>query len=188
MNWTRLHTLHEQDWHSPETAKLREELNGRIERLLQTRASIDGHADKVLSEPVAETDAADVFQSDIPQHTRFAALQAELKLRKDADEFYAAEEADRRSAHRAAGEAHRAMEADVKRRLVKIGYLDPDEHGHGPGRFQPGFVFRHPEVIAAKAHAEALRLQSENRAENERQWQRVTTELETLRRRALRAG
>ena len=188
MHWTPLHTLHAEDWHSPETTKLRDELNERIELLLKRRSLMSDHEDKTLASPVEDVDGASVFQADCPQHNRFEALQDELKLRQDLDPFYAAEQADRRAAFDAAIKARTATEEDVKRRLVEIGYLDPAEHGLGPGRFQPGYVFRHPDVIAAKAHLEAMRGQSEHRAENMRQWERVTDELERLRRRAVRAG
>ena len=188
MIWTPLQTLHAEDWHSPETVKLRDELNEQIELLLKRRSLMDNHAEQALATPVEDVEGASVFQADCPQHNLFEALQTELKLRQDLDPFYAAEQADRRTAFDAACAARAETEADVKRRLVSIGYLDPDEHGYGRGRFQPGFVFRHPDVLAAKAHVEELRGQSESRGENMRQWDRLTDELERLRRRALRAG
>ncbi|MFV0446645.1 MAG: hypothetical protein ACK5Q5_23995 [Planctomycetaceae bacterium] len=189
MNWTPLYELAERDFHSPATVKRCKALNTRIAEVMKTRQVIDGYSEKLRAVPIGEADGNAVFQADCPAQNRFDLLQREFALRHDLHQFYEVEAVDRKAAREASLTNLRDVEAEIKRKLIEVGYLDPDVHGMGSGCIIPGFITRHPEVIAARQLVDSLdRDEPQPMADNAERAELVQRELEQLRDRALRGG
>ena len=121
--------------------------------------------------------------------THIALLSRELALRTEMDEFFAAAEADRHAAVDAAYKAHEDAQAEVRRRLISIGY-DREIRGggglmHDP--ITPEMIANHPMVCEAfERHEQASTCNQfdRRRADNKAGLSRCRGELEQLKKSA----
>lgn len=150
IDWTPLPKIHVYEWLSSQTKKAAEELNDRINAMLDRRHKVDDHASATRSEDVEKMDIVGTLT--VNQHLEATALafQDELALRREIAQFYALREPERRQEEERAVIAHREAGERVTAELVKIGYIDqPTPDRRIIGRIQPGWIAEHPEVYNA---------------------------------------
>ncbi len=141
----------------PEALKKQaEEFNARISEALSTRAKIEADEQRLHAIDPAELSGKDVSAlRDIPVR-QLRELATEATLYEDLDPLYQdllfAVHAERDAAYT----DHEVRKADIRERLASIGYIDAAPTLAIPGSIMPGWIFRHPEVLKAKARFEEL--------------------------------
>lgn len=186
MAWTRLIPPPARDWHPEETGAVREELAADVAGILASREKFDAEYERIAAQPLDEVNGRDVFNLDIPQHSRFEILQWELRVRKRMAEFYPREDEERNVAYTAAFEVHEKKSADIRKKLLRIGFLELVPGVLARGTFPPGLIVNHPEVRDAKDRTDALRLSNGDLAkQNDEGTAELLKEMNGLRQRAL---
>ncbi len=156
MNWTPLQNVPADDFLSLESQKTAAALNKEIDTLLERRTALDA--------TVAENDSADAKNFDFvgatfAQEVRVGiveALQQELRIRERIIAFFGTRKTDASGAYTRAGAIHQELLADVRKRLVSIGFLEPEAGIPTIGAFTPDMLNRHPEVRNAKLAADSI--------------------------------
>ena len=129
----------------------------RIATLHEQRAAFNRQVDEVR-----DADAAEIDVDTITSHRmlmpeeRFRLLRDELALRRELAGYLQRRAAGLRKAHTAAAEAKPKAEADVRKALIRIGYIDAAPTQNVLGKIQPGYIIHHPKVIAAAQACNAL--------------------------------
>lgn len=156
--WTHLVTLPEPPFTLPKAAEAqRVAINARIEQILKHRRWREEHAAQIRAADPATLDTESLV-GGCELMTRVALERDEYQLRSDLHDFLAGpyrEALD--AAIDAAWKEVEQIEADVRKRLVSIGYVDiPVTHGIR-GAIIPDFLNRHPEVLEARDRYQSLR-------------------------------
>lgn len=186
MKWTRLDQLPEREWHSPETAAVRDDLNERIREVVDNRGHAEKASSRALSTPLEDVDPDAVFASDIPHSVVFGLLQRELKLRRELPAYFDAEDVDRDAEYQAAVSDRERLEKELRTGLVKLGYHDVAPTSGVLGYIQPVMIFRNPIIMQADErvrHLRELRTEGQRRA-NDTAIGELVDRMEELRSRA----
>jgi len=114
-------------------------------------------------------------------------LGQELRLRSDMREYFAARESDLTKAQMFARERHEKAMADLKAKLVEIGYVDGPIPDTNTPSLIPMFFQRHPAVHEAFVEARRVSgIGSDAKNLNEQRIERIAAELAKLRDNATR--
>ena len=133
-----------------------EELNDRIQKALDTRARIEADEQRLRALKPAEMTAKEVSGlKGIPMR-EFVALQVEVAIFTAMEPFAAKAYAVLKEERDIAYADLEAKKADVRKRLVSIGYVDAEPTLGIQGTIMPGWIFVHPDVRAAKRRFEQL--------------------------------
>lgn len=156
--WTPLVPLPESPFRLPKaTEAQRLAINEQIEQILKHRRWREEHAQQIRAADPATLDAESLV-SGCELMTRVALEKDEYGLRLDLHDFLNGPYREALTAAvDAAWEAVQQTEADVRKRLVSIGYVDLPVHHGVRGTIVPDFVNRHPEMLEARDRYQSLK-------------------------------
>jgi len=181
MLWTHLATIDIPDFWPPKLRKAAGSLNLAIGKVIERR---QGYDDRLRASEATDPAETDPFEAIDPNRRLilFEILQEELRVRRDVarldDECRAALSAARDKAI----EQLASIEAEVRKRLLSIGYVEPILGKPIVGAIWPGMIRIHPEVYAARQRQEALARAINTRdAANARAIEQIEAELRRLR-------
>ncbi|WP_166827351.1 hypothetical protein [Thalassoroseus pseudoceratinae] len=188
MQWTRIPQPPEMPWHSKPTAKTRAELVKRIEQLQTHRDGWDEAERQMTETPIEVVSSEGIFLADMPQSMFFDILKEELELRIDLQAYYEAEQKEGSTARSAAFARAEELQADVRQRLVGIGFIDAAATANVPGKITQAMIVGHPEVLAARLEASTSNDRADQVRENATAMKRIKEQMQKLRQRAAAAG
>ncbi len=122
------------------------ELEREIAAIVRKRGEIDSRSATLQASPVSP---AVLIAMDGLKMDRVTVLQDELNVRDKILQFGTAYYDEVRDVHNRANEAKQQAEATVAEQLVAMGYA-PAERIELQNRMEPGWLARHPSVIAAE--------------------------------------
>lgn len=150
MRWTNLPEMAVEDYFAPKLKKRIEALNAEFARIASNRAALDKIAAEARTANPLEVDFDTLAMLPAHRVTMLQILQAELKARIECDELTRVVYQERQSESTRAHEALQQKEAEVRKALVSIGYLDVGIYSPEIGKILPGDVARHPAVHRAR--------------------------------------
>ncbi len=156
MNWTPINRVPTDDFLALESQKTGATLNQEIDQLLERRQTLDA---KVAENDSADTKDFDFIGATFAQEVRTGiveALQQELRIRERISAFFDARKADALAASTMAHKIHEELLADVRKRLVSIGFLEPVPGEPTIGAYTQEMFLRHPEVRRAKLEKDRI--------------------------------
>lgn len=155
-NWNPIRAISPAEWLDGPAEQQRTELNARIEQLQEARELLAHRIELARNQDPLAFDPATVVFDDF-RRERLELEQAEYQVRDDLANFLNGPwTACLSAAVDAASTAVREAEAEVRRRLVQVGFVDSPPTSGAPGRIMPIFVLSHPLVIDAKARYTSL--------------------------------
>ena len=133
-----------------------QELNSRISEAQTHRAKIEQDARRLKDMDPGAMTAKDVSALKEIATREFRELGSESPLFEALDVFYENLQLAVQKEAAAAYQQHEEAKTEVRKRLVGIGYVDADVTLRIPGTILPGFLFAHPDVVAAKRRFDGL--------------------------------
>jgi hypothetical protein len=169
MSWTRLPVTPRDDQMPAEISKTADKLDQTFTTITERREEFDQQQRDVREQPV---ESVDVFAvADRLRQVRHGLLRDELQARRSLDTYIAEFQAWTREAATAAFQGFEKSQATIRRKLLRIGFIDALPTEVVPGKLTPGMVSQHPAVHSARQRHEQLRSRSldmSTRQENQR--------------------
>ncbi len=138
-----------------EISKTADKLDQTFTTITERREEFDQQQRDVREQPV---ESVDVFAvADRLRQVRHGLLRDELQARRSLDTYIAEFQAWTREAATAAFQGFEKSQATIRRKLVRLGYIDALPTEVVPGKLLPGMLAGHPLVIAARQRHEELR-------------------------------
>ena len=155
MRWEPLvEVLVDEFFDAPLKAKV-DVVNRRVRQLLQNREGLERRIADARNQSVEEVDfnslPLDSYRTD-----RAVILQEESRVRAQIAALEAEVSASIREASDEAWNAIEKTQRDVRKQLVKIGYIDAEATSAVVGKITQGMVLAHPRVRAAKEKHDSL--------------------------------
>jgi hypothetical protein len=175
MNWTTLNPINIEDFFGAETKTKAEALNVRIAALLAGRAALDSDG-QAFRDSAAELGGKALKRKQDLKVRELDLLTEEIEIREGLAAFDSMRSADAAAASNEAYTAIEKTQADLRKKLVKIGYVDAPPELQVAGKITPGMILSHPNVLAARQRHEFLVGQSratDGRVENQKALEQV---------------
>ena len=170
-----------------EAEKLRKELNAAIAKLNERRANLSRPGARFAQENRGRRVSGLMMESLALRDELASLLECEIEIRECLEsKWFPRRHGERSRMRDQAEEARAATEAEVRRRLIEIGYTDAPVGSIGAPT--PDMITRHPAVLKARGEANAAfdRLhQQPDRKENQQTLARTRDRLEGMLRKAM---
>lgn len=191
MRWTTLSLIPVEDWFSKGLSKETDEMNKRIEQVLEARGRCETCISNLGSGDVAEADLLNTVSFPAARLTMLETLQLELKVRRELVDYLEGHRKGLTAAAATARTNHDKARSTLISKLEDAGYLPWTDSNPQAGEWTPGMVLRNPLVRQSAARAEGLA----RRANIDRTWDRandqairtITEQLERARQQGLPA-
>jgi len=141
-----------------ELSKTADKLDQAFTAISERRQEFDDQQVAVREQPVESIDVLAV--RDRLRQVRHGLLRDELQCRRDLDDYVAEFQAWSREAATEAFAAFEKSQTTIRRKPVRLGYIDALPTEVVPGKLLPGMIQGHPLVIAARQRHEELRTRS----------------------------
>lgn len=161
MEWTPIHPVNIEDFFGGETKAKAEAINTRIVALLAGRATLDSDR-QAFSENASELGGKALKQKATLEARELDLFKEEIEIREEMLAFDRMRSTDASSAASEAYSVFEKAQADIRKKLVKIGYADVDPYTPAVGKITPDMVNKHPDVLGAKRRSEALMTAANN--------------------------
>ena len=158
MSWTRVPNIPRDDQMPPALSKQADKLDQAFTAITERRQEFDQQQRDVREQPV---ESVDVFAvADRLRQVRHGLLRDELQARRSLDTYIAEFQAWTREAAAEAFEELEKSQKAVRKKLLRIGFIDALPTEVVPGKLTPGMVSQHPAVHSARQRHEQLRSRS----------------------------
>lgn len=143
---------------SPQTRELLVRIRSDIGGLDKHQQELEADVQQIRSTPAADLTGKQLdLARDIPVQ-RLNLMRRELSIRnRVATEFFPARRHDRTAAAENAAARYGQLKAEVRQKLIGIGYIDGLMPGGNFESITPDILHRHPAVFAARNEANAAR-------------------------------
>jgi hypothetical protein len=168
-----------------------EKVNSRIGQALENRQLHDLRLYEARNELPEDLDFDSLIACDIHRASRMHNLQDEVRLRRDIAALEGEVTASLAAASDVAWKESERADRDVRKMLVKAGYVNTEAWTETEGSITPNMVFRHPMPTAYRRRAESLRWRISSRVfwtMNEESLGKVQAEIERERDRVVSKG
>ena len=143
-----------EEFHSAETAELREKAAEAAEYVADLRKGIEADEAARRETDLAEFDAGE--PTNAARLNKVDLLQAELKVCRLLEPFFKAQSAESGAENTRLHQEMETARQEIEEGLQSIGYAKPLKSERVVGSYLPGWVNQHPRIV--RAHHESRRL------------------------------
>jgi hypothetical protein len=158
MSWTRLPNVPRDDSLPAAISKPADKLDQSFTAISERRAEFDQQQKDVREQPVEKIDIFGI--ADRLRQVRHELLRDELQARRALDDYICEFRKWSQEAATAAFEELEKSQKAIRKKLIRVGFIDCLPTELVAGKIQPGMVQQHPSVIAGRQRHEQLRSRS----------------------------
>ena len=176
---------------SKATAAKQRKVNARMDAFNEGWSKHLAEMEKLRELEITKTNAHNIAEVSVQRGREKLLLIVEAKdIRAEIAEIFSDYEPDLAAARNAALAAHEEAQADVRRKLIEIGYIEGALADSVYPSITPGMIQNHPRVFELRRQTDALQSASvhDGRKVNEAALEKLTAEIEKIRAELLRPG